>query len=94
MEPQRSLTKKLENRPQHNQPQLRVTPPALRGRGPAVAGETAGEVVVVRVVCHMWPRTKGGRNEVEARGVVKDGGRAVLGLPKEPQPQKTFNERG
>ena len=40
----------------------------------------------------MWPRTK--RNVVEAKGNVKDVGRAVLGLPKEPQPQKTFNERG
>ena len=40
----------------------------------------------------MWPRTK--RNEVEARELFKDVGRAVLGLPKEPQPQKTFNERG
>ena len=31
---------------------------------------------------------------MEARDVVKDVGRAVLGLPKEPQPQKKFNERG
>ena len=30
---------------------------------------------------------------MEAKDVVKDVGRAVLGLPKEPQPQKTFNER-
>ena len=36
----------------------------------------------------MWPRTKRGTNEVEARGFVKDGGRAVLGLPKEPQHKK------
>ena len=34
----------------------------------------------------MWPRTK--RNVVEAKDDVKDVGRAVLGLPKEPQPQK------
>ena len=40
----------------------------------------------------MWPRTK--RNVVEAKDVVKDVGRAVLGLPKEPQPQKKINERG
>ena len=33
-----------------------------------------------------WPRTK--RNVVEAKELVKDVGRAVLGLPKEPQPQK------
>ena len=85
------LKKMFKNRPQHNQPQLRL-PPALRGRGVAVSGENAGEVVVVGVVCHMWPRTK--RNVVEAKGLVKDVGRAVLGLPKEPQPQKTFNERG
>ena len=57
-----------------------------------MSGENAGEVVVVGVVCRMWPRTK--RNVVEARDVVKDVGRAVLGLPKEPQPQKKFNERG
>ena len=25
---------------------------------------------------------------MEAKGFVKDGGRAVLGLPKEPQPQQ------
>ncbi len=58
----------------------------------AVSGENAGEVVVVGVVCRMWPRTK--RNVVEARDVVKDVGRAVLGLPKEPQPPKKNNERG
>ena len=58
----------------------------------AVSGENAGEVVVVGVVCRMWPRTK--RNVVEARDVVKDVGRAVLGLPKEPQPQQILNERG
>ncbi len=56
------------------------------------AGENAGEVVVVRVVCRMWPRTK--RNVVEARELFKDVGRAVLGLPKEPQPPKYVNERG
>ena len=31
---------------------------------------------------------------MEARDVVKDVGRGVLGLPKEPQPQKNLNERG
>ena len=87
----KSSKKGLKNRPQHNQPQLRP-PRALRGRRVAVPGENAGEVVVVGVVCHMWPRTK--RNEVEARGKFKDVGRAVLGLPKEPQPPKIFNERG
>ena len=56
----------------------------------AVSGENAGEVVVVGVVCRMWPRTK--RNVVEARDVVKDVGRAVLGLPKEPQPQKNLKK--
>ena len=57
-----------------------------------MSGENAGEVVVVRVFCRMWPRTK--RNVVEAREFVKDVGRAVLGLPKEPQPPKKINERG
>ncbi len=56
----------------------------------AVSGENTGEVVVVGMVCHMWPRTK--RNVVEARDVVKHVGRAALGLPKEPQPQKKLNE--
>ena len=51
-----------------------------------MSGENAGEVVVVGVVCRMWPRTK--RNAVEAKEFVKDRGRAVLGLPKEPQPPK------
>ena len=52
--------------------------------GPGCAGENAGEVVVEEVVCRMWPRMKQRRNEVEAKGFVKDVGRAVLGLPKEP----------
>ena len=91
MGPKSQQKKGLKNRPQHNQPQLRL-PRALRGRGPAVSGENAGEVVVVGVVCRMWPRTK--RNVVEAKGLVKDRGRAVLGLPKEPQPQNKINERG
>ena len=67
------FTKGLKNRPQHNQPQLRLRP-ALRGRGVAVSGENAGEIVVVRVVCRMWPRTKRGTDEVEARGLFKDRG--------------------
>ena len=87
----KSVKKEHKNRPQHNQPQLRL-PGALRGRGPAVSGENAGEVVVVGVVCHMWPRTK--RNVVEAKDVVKDVGRAVLGFPKEVQGPPKNNERG
>ena len=31
---------------------------------------------------------------MEAKGNVKDVGRAVLGLPKDPQPQTKINERG
>ena len=64
--------KGFKNRHQHNQPQRRL-PPALRGRGVAVSGENAGEVVVVGVVCRMWPRTKR-KNVVEARELVKDRG--------------------
>ena len=49
---QKNANKVFKNRPQHNQPQLRL-PRALKGRGVAVSGENADEVVVVGVVCRM-----------------------------------------
>ena len=41
----------------------------------------------------MWPRMKRGRNEVEAREFVKDGGRAVLDILKEPPTPKKRRKR-
>ena len=82
----KSSKKGFKNRPQNDQPQLRL-PRALRGRGPAVSGENAGEVVVVGVVCRMWPRTK--RNVVEAKELIKRCGKSSAG-PSEgaPTPKK------
>ena len=89
-------------------PGKKLTPPCQeespkgnpRGQREGRSKHKAGSIVVCKVsfifvlgfsLCR-WPRTK--RNVVEARELFKDVGRAVLGLPKEPQPPKKINERG
>ena len=58
----------------------------------AVPGENAGEVVVMGVVCRMWPRTKR-LNEVEARGFVKEVVEECWVFRRNPQPQRNLKER-